>query len=150
MRNYIAGIIALSGLIIFVFGVDTQAQSSRRIVADIPFEFFVGERRLPRGKYEFRPTSVQSSSSALIVRPVSKSPQGVLIIPVFSQTNALVGEGQLAITFNRYGSELYLSSIKLPFERMALQLSKSNAEKQLGKNLIPVRISVGPEQTAGR
>ena len=71
MKKYIATTIAATGLIVFIFGMECAAQTNRRLVADIPFDFYVDEGKLPSGRYEFETTMRQTTTGGLIVRPVA-------------------------------------------------------------------------------
>ena len=141
MKNYIATAIAATGLIVFVFGMECSAQSVKRMVADIPFDFYVGEERMPSGKYEFEATNRDSNSAAVFVRPVIKSERRSLIISTMAET-AKPGNEPLLL-FNRYGSEHFLSRINLSSEEVSFRVRKTSSEKRLAERVdrvIPVTI----------
>ena len=141
MKNYIATSIAAIGLIGFVFGMECSAQSGGRMVVDIPFDFYVGEEKLPSGNYEFEATNRQANSGAVVVRPAIKSEGRSLIIPTMAET-AKPGSEPLLL-FNRYGSDHFLSRINLSTEEVSFRVRKTSAEKLLAKDnqrAVPVTI----------
>lgn len=132
MKNYIASTIAVTGLIIFVFGMESAAQTVTRITAEVPFDFYVGNELLPKGRYEFEPATRQTLSSSLIVRPVMKSARRSMIVPVIV-SHARPSDGDISLRFSRYGSVHYLSGIHADVDGLSMKLLPTSTEKQLAK-----------------
>ena len=150
MKNYLASTIAATGLIIFIFGMDCAAQSSTRITADIPFDFYVGGELLPKGSYEFEPASKQSYPTSLIIRPRVKSPRRAMIVPTLANAASQPGE-RPALVFNRYGSVHYLSTVSADAGGMALRLRRTSAEKLMAQEVERSQpVTILPTQTGGR
>lgn len=134
MKQYIAGTVAATGLIIFIFAMDASGQSSNRLVADIPFDFYAGKELLPSGRYEFEPASRSTYPSGLIVRSVAKSAQRSMIVSTLANDTVHAGHAP-AIAFNRYGSVHYLSGISIEAGSLALRLRKTSDEKDIARQV---------------
>lgn len=150
MRNYIAGTIVATGLIILIFGMNCSGQSVRRLVADIPFDFYVGNEKLPEGRYEFEPASSNAHPGALVVRSLAGSDRQSAIIPTLAADSSAATDN-IAVYFNRYGSIYYLSRVNFDQRNQSLRLGRASGERQLARQplrLVPVVI--GPATTAGK
>ena len=132
MKQYIASTVAATGLIIFIFAMDANAQTANRTVANIPFDFYVGSELLPSGKYEFEPASRNAYPGGLIVRSVTKSARPSMIVSTFANDPGKAGEAP-ALTFNRYGSIHYLSGISTEPGSLSLRLRKTSGEKSIAR-----------------
>jgi hypothetical protein len=135
MKQYIAKTVAAAALIIFIFAIDSSAQSSSRLVATIPFDFYVGTELLPRGTYEFKPATKSAYPSALIISPIVKTSGRPMFVPTLPNGSAKEGNAP-AITFNRYGSDHYLSRIDCEPGLLAVRLRKTSVEKELAQEYI--------------
>ncbi|HEX6127095.1 MAG TPA: hypothetical protein VFZ23_17110 [Pyrinomonadaceae bacterium] len=133
MKNYIAGSIATTALIIFVFGFEASAQTANRLVADIPFDFYVRNEKLPAGKYMFERTSELTFPTALIVRSVDgPGRRSIIVSTIAGDVKARTSDG-LQITFNRYGSVFYLSGLNLAANSLSLKILKTSAEREMAR-----------------
>ena len=140
MKKYIATAITTTGLIVFVFGMECSAQSARRLTADIPFDFYVGEERMPKGTYEFHSTGVQANQSGVVVRPVIKSERRSLIVATMAEI-AKPDEDSLLV-FNRYGSDYFLSRVTLSADEVSFKLRKTYSERETAKQQQAVPVTV--------
>ena len=148
LKNYIATTIAVTGLVVFVFGMECSAQSSKRLVANIPFEFYVGEEKLPSGKYEFESVKSVTNSGSVVVRPVVKSGRHSLIV---ATTAEMIKPGDEAILqFNRYGSEYFLSKVNLNADEVSFRFRRTLSEDRLAKLERGVPVTIGRTAVAGR
>lgn len=144
MKNYIAGTIVVTGLIILIFGADANAQSVKTLVATIPFDFFVGNEKHSEGRYEFEPANRNAHPGALIIRPLSGSARRSAIVAVLSGEISKTSE-DFAIVFNRYGATHYLSRVEFETGNAALRLAKTSGEREIGKQYQrAVPIVIGP------
>ena len=132
MRNNIASTIAITAFIIFVFALDAGAQSSSRLVVNIPFDFHVGHRLLQGGRYEFETANRQIHPGSLIIRSVTGSGSDAVIVPTMADRPLRSGTSS-SIVFNRYGSDHYLSVVNSEPALVALKLGKTRVEKGLAK-----------------
>ena len=148
MKNYIATTIAAAGLIVFVFAIDSTAQSAGRLVANIPFDFYVGDEKLPKGKYEFEPARSQANSGGVVVRQALKSEGRSLIVPTMAEI-AKPGQETLLV-FNRYGSDHFLSRVNLSTGDVSFKLRKASSEARTARQLQAVPVTVRQTVAAAR
>ncbi len=88
----------------FISAVATANGQSVSVRADIPFEFTVGDKALPSGKYTVR--SMTATDSALIIRSADATSSAIrLANPVQDNSN----KSQARLIFHRYG-EKYANS----------------------------------------
>jgi hypothetical protein len=117
----------------------TAFAQSRPLRADIPFEFYVGEKLLPAGTYVLRPTA---QGDAIRISN-EKGNESVFVMATLHRPNHAVDLNR--VTFNRYGNTSFLSSIYWIGYPNGRQLATSKIERQLAQNgstRIPVAILV--------
>src|SRR5689334_1120072 len=102
-----------------------SAQSTRRVVANVPFSFFVGDKEMPAGTYGVQPTS--SGSGILRITGTQNSESIVRLSSSLQRSNT--GKGKLV--FHRYEDTYFLSEIWATGESQGRQLLKSSREKQM-------------------
>ncbi|HEY6243175.1 MAG TPA: hypothetical protein VIX17_04480 [Pyrinomonadaceae bacterium] len=102
-----------------------SAQTTRRVAANIPFSFIVGDKELPAGRYGIQPTSVGSGILRILGTENSKS--AVRLTSSLRRNDS--GRGKLV--FHRYQDQYFLSEIWATGEPDGRLLVKSNREKQM-------------------
>ena len=100
-----------------------QAQTSRRVVATVPFSFIVGDKELPAGTYGVQPTTI--GSGVLRIAGTENAKSTVRLTTSLRRNNA--GTGKLV--FHRYQDQYFLSEIWQTGESGGRQLMKSSREK---------------------
>jgi hypothetical protein len=100
-----------------------SAQTSRRVVATVPFNFIVGDKELPSGTYWIQPTTI--GSGILRITGTGNSKSTVRLTTNLHRNNA--GQGKLV--FHRYQDQYFLSEIWPTGEADGRQLMKSSREK---------------------
>ena len=105
----------------------TQAQSIM-LKADIPFDFVVGDKRLPSGEYQVKSlhqtaTQIQSTDSR----------SSVIVLTTGMQAGKISNLGKLV--FNRYGDQYFLSKIWAASSDSGRQLRKSRLEREMAQRL---------------
>jgi len=100
-----------------------SAQTSRRVVANVPFSFIVGDRELPAGNYGIQPTSM--GSGILRIAGTENSKSTVRLTSLLRRNDS--GRGKLV--FHRYQDQYFLSEIWVTGESDGRQLVKSKREK---------------------
>jgi hypothetical protein len=149
MKKYIATTIAATGLIVLIFGMECNAQSARRLTVDIPFDFYVGEGKMPSGKYEFEQTMQQTGSGGLIVRSAAKSARPAIIVPSAGRSSK--GMSDALLVFNRYGSEHFLAQVNLGADDLSFRIRKSAVEKRVAAGYqVPVPVPIRQAVAARR
>jgi hypothetical protein len=117
----------------------TAFAQSQPLRADIPFEFYVGEKLLPAGTYILSPTA---QGDAIRISD-QKGNESVFIMALVYRPNHAMNLNR--VTFNRYGNTSFLSSIYWIGFPNGKQLATSKVERQLAQNgstPLPVAILV--------
>ena len=105
----------------------TQAQSIM-LKADIPFDFLVGDKRLPSGQYHVK------SLNPVLTQIQSKDARSTAIVLTTGMQAAKISDtGKLV--FNRYGDQYFLSKIWVPSSDAGRQLPKSRFEREVAQRL---------------
>ncbi len=116
-----ATIFGLSALL----GTAALVAQSSRAVATIPFGFHVKDTALPAGKY-----SVDTENNGVLT--VRNAQNGHAIIVMTRGRNSS-GSKDPRLTFKRYGSDYYLSEVRLPGASAGLGIARTAKEKELAK-----------------
>ena len=113
--------------------VAAQAQNSgrNRLTADIPFEFQVGDKTLPAGRYTVSQINPASDRVALRLR----NQDGTAAVTL--QMNAVIGRAQESakLIFNRHGNRYFFAEAWIDGEGTGLQAPKSRAERAAVREL---------------
>jgi|SRR5678815_2534835 hypothetical protein len=127
--NNITSHLKLVGLIIsFVLVAGSTAaygQGSRRQVADIPFQFQVGNETLPAGQY-----SVAATSTGETLR-ISSRATNATIFRLSSPLVRLETASKGKLVFHQYGGEYFLAEVWSAGYANGRQLTKSGRERAL-------------------
>jgi hypothetical protein len=119
----------LMALLVLVgsMAVAAQAQTSGRtqLIANIPFQFNVGEKTMPAGEYTVIQVNPSSDQAVLQIRTKDGS-RTVMI-----QTSNVTGKASESarLVFNRYGSQYFFSQAWTSSDAGGLQVPKSKAER---------------------
>lgn len=133
MKKYIASSLAAFGLIIFLFGIQGSAQSTKGVSADIPFDFYVRGEKLPAGKYEIETLNRQTSSSPLIVRSLDSVNQRSIVVHTSPVATSLTRKRERVLKFRRYGSAYFLSSVDLDADE-SVRLPRTSRETEIARS----------------
>src|SRR5688572_1143538 len=131
MKNNIVFTFVAAIIFVLFSGFECNAQSVTRLIVSVPFEFYVGNEKLPQGNYEFEPANRQAFPGSLIIRRTNESAVRSIIAQAFASFDRL--DATPTVTFNRYGSVHYLAGVTAGSGGFALRLGKSSREKQLAK-----------------
>jgi hypothetical protein len=118
----------LTLVLVIAFGgavVSANAQSSTRVVADIPFEFIVADKTLPSGNYDVRP--MFDNGHGLLIRSREGNASAMRI------TNSVIGNGKetkAKLVFHRYGKTYFLAQV-WNGDPNGLELRKCSKERAL-------------------
>ena len=116
-----------------LMAANAGAQTTRELVANIPFDFTVCRQTLPAGKYRITPFSSTNSFALLVRSTDGRSTEIVCTHDV--QGMKPVTEGRLI--FNRYGDQYFLSELWFPGARIGNQLVKTEQEEAILRELRP-------------
>jgi hypothetical protein len=108
---------------LFAPGSRASAQTTLRVVADIPFDFRSGSEMMPAGKYEIKALS----SHVLLVRGETQN-RSQLLIARSAITLKPSDHGKLV--FHRYGNKYFLYQVWSSGQSDGFELPKGHAEKE--------------------
>jgi hypothetical protein len=104
--------------------VTAYAQSDARIVANIPFEFAVGDKVMPAGEYTVR----HLSYNCLLIRSGDSS---TALVFSTNRTRAATTPNESVLVFNRYADQYFLSKVWTSGNDIGRELGQSRAEREL-------------------
>ena len=102
-----------------------NAQTSRGIEVQVPFDFVAGQKQLPAGHYTVRRIRVDSET-ALLIKGEGKDAAAVVLTSSGDQNT----EGA-SLTFRQHGERYFLAEISIPGTASVRSLVKSRAERVL-------------------
>ena len=106
-----------------------NGQSSRRVVASIPFNFTVGSMEMPAGTYAVEATN--SGSDAMKIVGTSNEKSVIRLSSTLHRFNDVKGK----LVFHRYENQYFLAEIWPTGERAGRQLLKSSGERAIQREL---------------
>jgi hypothetical protein len=133
----VRGIIGLSVALAVLIPV--KAQSDQGVRVTVPFDFMVGDRRLPAGNYSLRPLT-----TAYRVLMITNWHEGRSLMFGANFDEHLVLQGDARLIFDRYEDQYFLRQVWTSGEE-SYDLPKSRTERSLEKELakdVPPRVEV--------
>ena len=127
--NYIQRAIAFSGLLVLLTFSSAFGQSDRQTIIHIPFNFSVGEKSFPSGKYVIERNRNNSDTVWVIKHKDDVGSAIVLTRPV--RANDVVEETRLV--FNRYDDLYFLSEFWIVGGMNGHEVPISKRERALEK-----------------
>jgi hypothetical protein len=103
-----------------------NAQLSVPVRAKVPFDFNVGDKKLPAGEYTFSRTS---SSSDLKTMVVSSADSSTHMFQSTFEARILTPKNESTLVFHKYGDEYFLEQIWTGGEQDGTQLPESRGER---------------------
>src|SRR6266487_3689499 len=113
--------------------VSANGQSSTRASAQIPFEFLVGDRSLPSGKYNVSTTT--GAGEMLMIKNADTNRAAVRLTNVIEPKR---DKTQARLVFHRYGQRYFLSEVWMGRDSSGYQLRKSHQERSIERELAAV------------
>jgi hypothetical protein len=133
--KYIQRAIAFSGLLVLLTFSSAFGQSDRQTIIHIPFNFSVGDKAFPAGKYVIE-RNRKDSDTVWVIRHKDNVGKAMLLTrPV--RANDVAEETRLV--FNRYDDLYFLSEFWTPGSQTGREIQISNREKALEKALAEKR-----------
>ena len=136
MKRQVLRFFAMVSLLVMVAFVSALASAvsaqtpSDNVIADIPFEFNVGDKTMPAGKYLI--AEVTSDGTAL---RVSNREQHQSVSRLTAAVRGSEPKEQSTLVFERYGERYYLSQIWVAGEREGRQMIKSRTQRSMDREL---------------
>jgi len=122
-----------------------SAQLQQPLVANVPFPFIAGEKRLPPGEYRINPGPTPGSVTI-------RSEEGKLQYFLLTQTSESArGATDSVLVFHRYGDQYFLSALRLKGERIGAGFLTTNAEKRVAHSSgDPAAVALALNKPRGR
>ncbi len=113
--------------------VVANAQSARKVVADVPFAFVVGDQTLSAGEYTLKATNAPENG-LLIQDANGKSETLRFTYPIEPQQN----RRSARLVFHRYGEKYFLAEIWTGAGKVGRHLLKSRQERAIERELATI------------
>jgi len=107
-----------------------NAQLSIPIKARIPFDFNVGDKKLPAGEYTFSRLSGVSDNKVMLVRGV-----GGGVLQSTSEAEVLRPKNESTLVSHKYGDQYFLEQIWTGGEQEGTELPESRGERTIQRQL---------------
>ena len=114
-----------------VAGVATaNGQSRNRLVAQVPFEFIVGDKTLASGEYKL--STVTGAGDALLIKNADAGDAAIRITSPIGHKNT---KTYARLVFHRYDNRYFLSQVWMSGESVGRELRKSAQERAIAREL---------------
>jgi len=123
----------LCAIVLATFVTSAQSQSlSNRVTAQIPFDFTIGNKKLPAGKYSVGRN--RQSSDDVVVSVDDKDGHLKAIHTSMAAANLDITE-TAKLVFHRYGDQYFLYQVWPAGSSTGRQFPKSRSEREAERNL---------------
>ncbi len=132
---------AFTAIAMLVLAVSTaltaqaQTNGSIKLVANIPFDFNVGDKTMAAGEYTIQQVNPSSDRVVLQIRSMSGD---AAVLVATNPVRARASEKSMLL-FNRYGNHYFFSKLSIDGLEEAWQAPKSRAERGVAKELADLR-----------
>jgi hypothetical protein len=109
-----------------------NAQLSYPIKAKIPFDFSVGDKKLPAGEYRFVRLSGSSDIATISIIGVDT---GTHLFQSTFEAQVSTPKNQSTLVFHKYGDQYFLEQIWTDGEQEGAQLPESRSERTIQRQL---------------
>jgi hypothetical protein len=140
-RNVIKRLTMLSLVSMFTLCAavaSANAQLSNPIRAKVPFDFNVGDKKLPAGDYTISRLSGFSDNKMI---SVSSADASAHVFQSTFEARALTPKNTSTLVFHKYGDQYFLEQIWSGGEQAGRQLSESRDERTVRRQLAQTRQS---------
>jgi hypothetical protein len=127
--------IALSGLLVLLTFATALGQSDRQTIIHIPFNFSVGEKAFPAGKYVIERNRKSSDTVWVIRRKDNVGKAMLLTRPVRANET----QQETRLVFRQYGDLYFLAEFWTAGDQTGREIQVSDREKALDKALAEKR-----------
>jgi hypothetical protein len=126
MKKPITSLIAAVSIGVALLATTLAAPSTVKIRAEIPFDFMVGKRRMPKGEYLIESVG---DAGTLTIRHTKRGKAVTFNTIKHKPTDGPKSK----LVFNRYGEQYFLATIWDGSSETILKLNKSKTEKRIAK-----------------
>jgi hypothetical protein len=108
------------------FAAGAQAQTTQRVIADIPFAFTANNKTLPAGKYTITVLNPSSDRKALQIRSMNGRFSATVL------TNGVLGKisDNSKLVFERYDDRYFFAQAQLAGDSTRLAALRSNKDQK--------------------
>jgi hypothetical protein len=118
-------------LVLAAVSVNAQGRSENSIAGNIPFDFAVGDTKLPAGNYTLQRIALTSSHDRLVIKSADGHGDSHTVMTMPNRTSEVQKESKLI--FNRYGDQYFLSQVWMAGSDTGRDLFQSRNERNLAK-----------------
>jgi len=143
MKKQIVRTLTMVGLVMAmaVMAGSAQAQSlGNKMRINIPFEFSVGDSKLPAGEYSIGRAQPSSGDTVLLITNVNH-PDSVL--PLTNSAQSLNAKDVNTLVFHRYGDQYFRYQVWPAGGTYGRELIKSHNERELQRKTLYEVVQVG-------
>ena len=103
-----------------------QAQTTQRVIANIPFAFTANNKTLPAGKYTITVLNPSSDRKALQIRSMNGRYSAIVL------TNGVIGNvaDESKLVFERYDDRYFFAQAQMAGDSTSLAALRSNKEQK--------------------
>lgn len=103
-----------------------QAQTTQRVIANIPFAFTANNKTLPAGKYTITVVNPSSDRKALQIRSMNGRFSAIVL------TNGVIGSvsDNSKLVFERYDDQYFFAQVQLAGDSTSLAALRSNKDQK--------------------
>lgn len=131
MKGQTLRVLTILGALLVMTAATAHAQSERTEVTYVPFNFVVGKKTLPAGKYVVRPNRTRSND----VWVVQSKDGDASALFTTTRVQSSKTPKRTKLVFNKYGDQYFLSQIWFDGNNSGRELVKRHNERQLEKNI---------------
>jgi hypothetical protein len=113
--------------------VSANAQSSKKIVADVPFEFSVGYKTMLAGQYSVQ--IVLSTGNGLLIQNADATES---VVRLTEATDRIKDKTHARLIFHRYGERYFLAEVWNGAETSGRRVFKSLEESAIERELASI------------
>jgi hypothetical protein len=108
------------------FAVGAHAQTTQRLIANIPFAFTANNKTLPAGKYTIAVLNPSSDRKALQIRSINGRFSAIVL------TNGVIGNvsDNSKLVFERYDDRYFFAQAQIAGDSTTLAALRSNKEQK--------------------
>ena len=114
-----------------IFAGKASAQIDGDLDAEIPFQFHVGTRELPAGKYR-----IHLDEASLRIMEITSADGSASALFQVQESDVKSAPAQSELIFNKYGDNYFLSKLYDEGNPSGSQVIESRYEKQLSKGAV--------------
>ena len=132
-KDFIKGFTMLTLIIAIALAsavISANAQSSRVVVSNVPFEFIVGDQTLPAGEYRI----VQTLAHGLTIRSADSEHAVIRMTNLLSPRDT----EKARLMFRKYGERYFLAEVWDGSGSTGRQLTKSRQERAIERELATI------------